>query len=108
MIKAMGAIIMNISANMLGLGNAATPFGIKAMQEMARLNQHQSTASNSMITFLVLNTSSITLIPAMVIGLRTKAESLNAVDIVVPTFLATTIGCLVGLLADRILRKILS
>lgn len=103
---AMGAIIMNVSANLLGLGNAATPFGIKAMQEMNRLNQQSPVASNSMITFLVLNTSSVTLIPAMVIGLRTKANAVNAVDIVVPTFLATATGCLVGLLADRLLRRL--
>lgn len=103
---AMGAIVMNVSANLLGLGNAATPFGIKAMQEMNRLNGHRSVASNSMITFLVLNTSSVTLIPAMVIGLRTKAGAANAVDIVAPTFLATTIGCCAGLFADRLLRKL--
>ncbi len=102
---AMGAIVMNMSANLLGLGNAATPFGIKAMEEMARLNGHSPVASNSMITFLVLNTSSVTLIPATVIGLRTKAGALNAVDIVLPTFLATVIGCTAGLLAERILRK---
>ncbi len=102
---AMGAIVMNMSANLLGLGNAATPFGIKAMEEMSRLNLHSSIASNSMITFLVLNTSSVTLIPATVIGLRTKAGAGNAVDIVLPTFLATMIGCAVGLLADRVYRK---
>lgn len=102
---AMGAIVMNISANLLGLGNAATPFGIKAMEEMARLNHHSPVASNSMVTFLVLNTSSVTLIPATVIGLRTKAGAANAVDIVLPTFLATVIACTVGLLADRFYRR---
>ncbi|MCI8337012.1 MAG: spore maturation protein [Peptococcaceae bacterium] len=102
---AMGAIVMNMSANLLGLGNAATPFGIKAMEEMARLNGHQPVASNSMITFLVLNTSSVTLIPATVIGLRTKAGAANGVDIVLPTFLATVIACTVGLLADRFYRR---
>lgn len=102
---AMGAIVMNLSANLLGLGNAATPFGIKAMEEMARLNGHCSIASNSMVTFLVLNTSSVTLIPATVIGLRTKAGAVNAVDIVLPTFLATVIACAVGLLADRFYRR---
>ena len=102
---AMGAIVMNLSANLLGLGNAATPFGIKAMEEMARLNGHRSIASNSMVTFLVLNTSSVTLIPATVIGLRTKAGAVNAVDIVLPTFLATAIACAIGLLAERFYRK---
>lgn len=102
---AMGAIVMNMSANLLGLGNAATPFGIKAMEEMARLNGYGSVASNSMVTFLVLNTSSVTLIPATVIGLRTKAGAVNAVDIVLPTFLATIIACSVGLLADRFYRR---
>ena len=66
----MGAIILNLSANILGLGNAATPFGMRAMQEMQKLNSDSSEASTAMCTFLALNTSCITLIPATIIGVR--------------------------------------
>ena len=70
---ALGAIIMNLSANVLGLGNAATPFGLKAMQELQKENPHPEVASQAMITFLALNTFCITLIPATIIGVRLKA-----------------------------------
>lgn len=102
---AMGSIIMNISANLLGLGNAATPFGIKAMEEMQKLNPHKKTASNSMITFLILNTSSLTLIPTMVIGLRLESGSANPEEIVMLTILSTLSGTIVGLLLHRFLKN---
>jgi len=69
----MNAILMNLSANILGLGNAATPFGIKAMEEMQKINPYGTTASDEMCTFLALNTSSITLIPTTVMALRAAA-----------------------------------
>jgi len=96
---ALGAIVMNISANLLGLGNAATPFGLKAMDDLQKLNKRPEEASNSMITFLVLNTSAITLIPATVIALRAKSGSLFPEEIVGITIFSGLIGTVVGLLA---------
>lgn len=88
---AMGAIIMNLSANILGLGNAATPFGLKAMQELQKENPEPDVASPAMCTFLALNTSCITLIPATIIGVRLKAHSVNPTEIIGTTIFAT--GC---------------
>lgn len=85
---AMGAMIMNISANILGLGNAATPFGLKAMKELQKLNNKKDTASNSMITFLAINTSSVTLIPATTIGILSAAGAKNPTEIIGPTIIA--------------------
>ncbi len=100
---AMGAIIMNISANILGLGNAATPFGLKAMQELQKLNDTPDEASPAMCTFLALNTSCITLIPATIIGIRVAAGSANPTEIVGTTIFATTMGTIVAVTADKIL-----
>lgn len=102
---AMGSIVMNIVANLLGLGNAATPFGLKAMEELQRLNPQKEVASSHMITFLALNTSSITLIPAMVISLRAQAGSANPGEIISATILASTCGALFAILFDRLLRS---
>lgn len=102
---ALGAIMMNISANMLGLGHAATPFGLKAMQELQKLNNQPDRASDAMCTFLALNTSSVTLIPATVIALRASAQSANPTDIVAPTLVATTMSTLAALTADYVLRR---
>lgn len=101
---AMGAIIMNISANILGLGNAATPFGLKAMQELQELNDDREEASESMCTFLALNTSCITLIPATIIGIRVASGSANPTEIVGTTIFATTVGTIVAVTADKIFR----
>lgn len=98
---AMGYILSNIMANIFGLGNAATPLGIKAMEELKQLNGGKNTASNSMITFLALNTSCITLIPTTVIAIRINYDSANPTDIVGPTILATIISCISGILIDR-------
>lgn len=103
---AMGAIIMNISANVLGLGNAATPFGLKAMQEMQKLNRDSETASDAMCTFLAINTSCITLIPATIIGVRAAAHSANPTEIVGPTILATSCAMVVAITADAVLRRL--
>lgn len=102
---AMDAILMNLSTNILGLGNAATPFGIKAMEEMQKLNPHGRTASDEMCTFLALNTSSITLVPTTVMALRASAGSANPADILGSTVLATLCSTVVALLMDRLLRK---
>jgi spore maturation protein A len=101
---ALGAIIMNISANILGLGNAATPFGLKAMEEMQALNRRSETASDAMCTFLAINTSCITLIPATIIGVRVGANSTNPTEIVGPTIFATACAMVVAITADAILR----
>jgi len=103
---AMGAIVMNISANLLGLGNAATPFGLKAMTELQKLNPKPDTATDDMITFLVLNTSAVTLIPALVISLRIGAGSAAPEEIVGATVLATLTGTVTGLLAHRLLKRV--
>lgn len=103
--KAFGPIIMNICANILGLGNAATPFGLKAMQELQKENPDPGTASPAMITFLALNTSCITLIPATIIGVRMKAGSANPVEIIGTTVFATACAMTAGVLGDYWFRK---
>lgn len=103
---AQGAILMNIIANMLGLGNAATPLGIKAMEEMQKLNKDKgkSTATNSMCMFLVLNTASIQLIPATVIAIRLQAGSKNPTETIITTILATLIAVITGIFCTKILQ----
>ncbi len=93
---AMGAIILNISANILGLGNAATPFGIKAMVELNKINPLKGTATNAMCLFLAINTSSVTLLPLNVIGIRAAASSQNPAAIWIPTLIATLCSTVVG------------
>lgn len=103
---AMGAIIMNLSANVLGLGNAATPMGLIAMKELQKLNRGDpKTATEAMCTFLALNTSCITVIPATIIGIRIKAGSVNPTEIVGTTIFATSCAMAVAIIVDRILRK---
>ncbi|UOQ85917.1 nucleoside recognition domain-containing protein [Gracilibacillus salinarum] len=101
---AMGYILANFSANLFGLGNAATPMGIKAMEEMKKISQSDK-ASNSMITFLVINTSSITLIPTTVIAIRLQYGSQAPTEIVASTILATTITTVAAIFIDRLLRR---
>ncbi len=101
---AMGAILLNVSANLLGVGAAATPLGLKAMQHLQQLNDNRKTASNAMCTFLALNTSGITLVPATVIALRTSAGSVNPTEIVGTAVIATTCSSISALTADRIFR----
>lgn len=102
---AMGAIILNLSANMLGLGSAATPFGMKAMQEMQRLNGNRNEASEAMCTFLALNTSCITFIPATIIAVRVSYNSSNPAEIVGPTIFATCCSMFLATLVDYLLRR---
>lgn len=94
-------ILSNIIANMLGLGNAATPLGIKAMEQLKELNGGKETASRSMITFLALNTSGLTLIPTTVIAIRMNYESANPTEIVGPTLMATICATAVAIIVDR-------
>lgn len=98
---AMGYILSNMIANMFGLGNAATPLGIKAMEELKQLNGGKNSASRSMVTFLAINTASITIIPTTVIAIRMNYNSASPTEIVVPTLIATIISMLGAVMIDR-------
>ncbi|MCL6592569.1 MAG: spore maturation protein [Alicyclobacillus sp.] len=98
---AMGAILANMSANLLGIGNAATPLGLKAMQELQRLNPQKDTASDAMCTLLALNTASITLIPTTVIAVRMQSGSHHPTAIIGTTLLATAMGTAAAIVLDR-------
>lgn len=102
---AMGAMILNLSANMLGLGNAATPFGIRAMQELDRLNPRKGTATNAMALFLAINTSSVTLLPTGVIALRDAAGSADPAGILPTTLFATIGSTTVAILAAKLYQR---
>lgn len=102
---AMGSMVMNMAANLLGLGNAATPLGIKAMKELQELNPDKDTASNSMCMFLAINTSSVTLIASTVIAYRVAAGSKNPAEIIGPTIIASIIGTLVAIIAAKLLEN---
>lgn len=99
---AAGAMVMNLAANFLGLGNAATPLGLKAMSELHRLNLRKDTASDAMCTFLVLNTSAIQLIPATVIAIRSRLGSHNPTEIIGPVWLASSFAMITGIIAVKI------
>lgn len=101
-----GSITMNIAANMLGLDNAATPMGLKAMQDMQTLNPNKDTASNAQILFLVLNTSSVTLLPVTIFMYRAQQGSSDPAAVFIPILLATTASTLAGLLAVSYVQKI--
>ncbi|MSS75959.1 MAG: hypothetical protein EXR90_03515 [Methyloglobulus sp.] len=103
---ALGAIVMNISANMLGLDNAATPLGIKAMKELQTLNPSSDTASNAQILFLVINTSGVTLFPVTILTYRAQLGAANPSDVFIPILIATYISTLVGLFAVAAVQKI--
>ncbi|MDF2858326.1 MAG: spore maturation protein [Neobacillus sp.] len=98
---AMGYILSNMISNMFGLGNAATPLGIKAMEELKHLNGGKNSASRSMVTFLAINTASITIIPTTVIAIRMNYNSASPTEIVVPTLIATVISMLGAVMIDR-------
>jgi len=102
---AMGAVIFNLSANVLGLGNAATPFGIRAMQELDRINLHKGTASNAMVLFLAINTSSVTILPTGVIAVRAAAGSADPAGIVATTLFATICSTTVAIIAAKSLSR---
>src|SRR6266542_3535670 len=102
---AIGAIIMNLAANMLGLSNAATPLGIKAMEELQELNPEKETASNAMVTFMVLNTAGIQFIPATIIGVLATAGSKNPTAIISTTIVATMCGAIAAVTTAKILQR---
>lgn len=103
--ESISLITSNVVANMFGLGNAATPLGIKAMESLQSLNQNKEEASHSMITFLVLNTTGFTLIPTTIISLKMMHGSTNPTEIVLPCFLASLSATIGGLIIDRIFFK---
>lgn len=103
---AIGSMTMNLSANFLGLDNAATPLGLKAMQDLQSLNPNKNTATNAQILFLVLNTSSVTLFPITVFVYRAQQGAMNPTDVFVPILLATTASTLAGLFAVAFVQKI--
>ena len=103
---AMGAMIMNISANILGLANAATPLGLKAMEELNKLNKKLGTATDAMCTFLVINTSNVQLIAAPVIAIRAAAGSANPTEFLGAAIVATTISTVVGVIVVKLLAKL--
>lgn len=99
---AIGYIATNIAMNMLGTGNGATPFGLKAFECMQKTNPNKDTATRSMITFLVINTASVTIIPTTVISLRTLNNSTNPSEIILVSIIVTFLSCGFGILMDRI------
>ena len=103
---ATGSIFMNIAANMLGLDNAATPLGLKAMEQLQTLNKDKDTASNEMIMFLVLNTSGLTLIPVSIMVYRVQAGALQPTDIFIPILIATFFSTLAGIIITSIYQRI--
>src|SRR5438046_2134583 len=102
---AIGAMIMNVAANLLGLSNAATPFGIKAMEELQTLNPEKDTASNAMVTFMALNTSGIQFIPATIIGVLATAGSKAPTAIIPTTLVATLCGAIAAVTTAKILQR---
>ncbi len=102
---AMGAMLSNMAANFLGLSNAATPLGLKAMEELNKLNPNAGTATNAMCMFLTINTSAITLIPATVIAIRLSLGSKTPSDIIIPTFIATLVALTCAVLFNRFIQR---
>lgn len=103
---AMGSMIMNIAANMLGLDNAATPFGLKAMEQLQTLNQHKEKASNAQILFMVINASAVTLIPVSILMYRTRFGSVNPSAVFMPILFATSVSTLVGFLSVALIQRL--
>jgi len=103
---ALGAMAMNLSANLLGLGNAATPFGIRAMEELEGINPHKRTASNAQALFLAINTAGLTLLPTKVIALRTSLGAADPTAVVVPTLIATFSAAVAAIVAARLLQRL--
>lgn len=103
---AFGAMALNLAANLLGLGNAATPFGLRAMQQLERANPHPGTASNAQVLFLALNTAGITLLPAKVIALRASAGAADPAAVVGPTLAASLTALVVAVIAAKLLQRL--
>lgn len=102
---AFSAIVMNIIANLLGLSNAATPLGLKAMEELKKESHDKTVASNSMCMFVVINTASVTLIPSTVIALRLSAGSLNPFEIIIPAWISSVLALTVGIVFAKFFQK---
>ena len=102
---AIGAMVMNMTANFLGLSNAATPLGLKAMEELNKLNPNAGTATNAMCMFLTINTTALTLVPATVIAIRLTLGSASPADIIMPTFLATFVSLILGVIFTRFIER---
>ncbi len=105
---AMGAMVMNVAANLLGLGNAATPFGIRAMEHLERLNPDKGCASNAQVLFLAINTAGITLLPTKVIALRASVGAADPAAVVAPTLVATLVATMVAIVAAKTLQGLWS
>ena len=103
--EALGYIASNIAANAMGLGSAATPFGLKAMSELQKINPKKDTATDAMVTFLVLNTSGVTIVPTTTIALRLMHGSTNPESIIVTSLIATFFASVAGLLLDYYIRR---
>ncbi len=103
--EALSLIASNMIANIFGLGSAATPFGLKAMSSLQKLNEKKDTASRSMITFLVVNTSGLTIIPTTIISLRMMYGSLEPTKIVLACIISTTFATIGGIIIDRLLAR---
>jgi spore maturation protein A len=103
---AMGSIIMAMAASMLGLGNAATPLGLKAISELQKLNKIKDTATNAMCTYMAMSTSSVTIIPATIVGIRSAAGSTNPTEIIGPVIVATGISTTVAIIMSKLLQKL--
>ena len=103
--KALSYIASNIIANVFGLGSAATPFGLKAMESLQKLNKKKDTASRSMITFLIINTSGVTLIPTTVISMRMMYKSTNPTSILLACIIATSCSTIGGIFVDKLFAK---
>ncbi|WP_040214104.1 nucleoside recognition domain-containing protein [Clostridium polynesiense] len=103
--SALGAIVMNLTANMMGLSNAATPFGIKAMEELQRLNVNKERASNDMVLFLVMNAACLQLVPSTVISIRAASGSQSPGIILIPAIISTFCAALVGIICAKVLEK---
>lgn len=103
---AIGAMVMNITANMLGLGNAATPLGIKAMEELNKLNKHKGIATNAMCTFLAINTAGLQLVPIMIIGILKQVGYTNPTQIIGSTLFASVTALTVGIITCKIVEKL--
>lgn len=104
---AIGSVVMNLVANFLGLGNAATPLGLKAMGELQKLNTRKDTATNAMCMFLVLNTSAIQLIPATVIAIRSDAGSANPAEVIATIWIASACAMTTGIISAKLFSKLI-
>ena len=103
--KALGAIVMNITANMMGLGNAATPLGLKAMKSLQKENNKKDTLSNSMIMFIVINTASLQIIPTTVIAIRNSLGSTNSTAMIIPVWISSIIAFVSAVCACKLFIK---